>query len=149
MTTTVLNTTTAEMGEIKKHTPFARRSIYSCFTVDDAAILAKKAKDFLLTDGGRLPIPKKEMFSRAKVSQILGISVEAIKSYIEYNLLKPYLGYKHTPFFFPSDIEKFSIRYEPFQSLVKITGMSSRKLYATLVSMDIKIIPDRNLKKTH
>jgi hypothetical protein len=144
-----LNTTAAQMAEIKKRTSFARRSIYSCFTVDDASTLANIANEFLLADGGRLPIPKKEMLSRAKACQKLGVSVTALNSYVKYNLLKPYLGYKHAPFFFPSDIEKLSTRYEPFPSLAKITGMSTRRLCVALESMEIKITPSQSLKKSH
>lgn len=144
-----VNTTAAQMAEIKKRTSLARRPIYSCFTVDEASILANIANEFLLADGGRLPIPKKEMLSRAKVSQVLGIAVEAVNTYVKYGLLKPCLGCNRAPFFFPSDIEQLSIRYEPFPNLAKITGMSPRRLCATLKSMDIKIIPDRNLKQSH
>jgi len=142
----VLKTSAAQMAKIKKLTPLAQKSIYSCFTVDEADTLARKANEFLLTDDGRLPIPKKEMLCRAEVCQKLNISLAALKIYVQHNLLKPCLGCKHTPFFFRSDIEQFSMHFEPLQNLSKKLGKTVRSLYSILELLDIKITPNRNLK---
>jgi hypothetical protein len=142
----VLKTSASQMARIKKLTPLAQRSIYSCFSVDEAVILARKTNEFLLADDGRLPIPKKEMLCRANVCQILGISPAALKIYVQHDLLKPHLGCNHTPFFFRSDIEQFSRQYEPLQNLSKKTGKTIRRLYPTLELLDIQIIPNRSIK---
>ncbi|SDU00092.1 hypothetical protein [Pseudomonas yamanorum] len=142
----VLNASVAQMAKIKKRTPFAQRPIYSGFTVDEAIILASKAKEFLSADDGRLPIAKIEMLNRSSVCQELGISQAALKTYVQHGLLKPYLGQKKTPFFFRSDIEQFSKLYEPLQKLSTKIGMTVRRLHPTLDLMNIEIVPNRGLK---
>ena len=144
-----LKTSASQMAKIKKLTPLAQRSIYSCFTVDEAVILATKANEFLLTDDGRLPIPKKEMLCRTKACQKLGISLAALKIYVRHDLLKPCLGCKHTPFFFRQDIDQFSMQYESLLNLSKKLGKTVRSLHPILKLLDIQIIPNRNLKERY
>ncbi|NWL23843.1 hypothetical protein DM828_31675 [Pseudomonas umsongensis] len=144
-----LNVSAGQMGKIKKLTPLVQKSIYSCYTADEAVILASKANEFILADNGRLPIAKKEMLTREKVCQELCISLGALKVFIKYNLLKPCFGSKYKLFFFPADIEQFANTYEPFKNLSKKIGVSTRRLCVILDSLNIKIIPKRDLKDTH
>jgi len=141
-----LNLSNGQMIKIRKNTPFAFKKVNTCFTADEATVLAKKANEFLLADDGRLPIPKHDLWSSAKVRHELSISPATLKSYVHFNLLQPYLGYKRSSFFFPSDIKHFSMLYEPVQNLSKKTGLSTRKLRALLNSLDIKIIPNFEVK---
>lgn len=144
-----LNVSAGQMVKIKKLTPLAQKSIYSCYTADEAAILASKANEFILADNGRLPIAKKEMLTSEKVCLELSISLGALKVFMKYNLLKPCFGSNHALFFFPADIEHFSNTYELFKNLSKKIGVSTRRLCVILDSLNIKIIPRRDLKDTH
>jgi hypothetical protein len=146
---TALNVSAAQMVKIKKLTPLAQKSMYSCYTADEAVILASKTNEFILADNGRLPVAKKEMLTREKVCQELSISRGALKVFIKYNLLKPCFGSNLAPFFFPADIEQFSNTYEPFKNLSKKIGVSTRRLCVILDSLNIKIIPRRDIKDTH
>lgn len=141
-----LNLSNGQMIKIKKNSPFAFKKVNACFTADEATVLAKKANEFLLADDGRLPIPKNDLWSSAKVRNELSISPATLKSYVQFKLLKPYLGYKRSSFFFPSDIKQFSMLYVPVQNLSKKTGLSARKLCAILYALDIKIIPNCEVK---
>lgn len=142
----VLNVSASQMAKIKKLTSFAQRPIYSCFTVDEAVTLASKVMDYLSADGGRLPIAKEKMLTRAKTCLKLGISPSSLRVYEKCKLLTPCLGCKHAPFFFADDIEKFSDIYEPFQNLSRKTGITNRRLYAILDLLNIDISPNRELK---
>lgn len=144
-----LNVSAGQMVKIKKLTPLVQKSIDSSFTADEAVILASKANEFLLADNGRLPVAKKEMLNRAKACLELSISLGALKVFMKYDLLKPCFGSNHAPFFFPADIQQFSNTYEPFKKLSKKIGISTRRLCVILDSLNIKIIPRRNLKDTH
>ncbi|QQX57100.1 hypothetical protein [Pseudomonas chlororaphis] len=146
---TALNISTGQMTKIKKLTPLAHKNRYSCFTSDEAATLAKKANDFLLTDDGRLPIPQKDMWTKTATCHKLGISPGTLKLYIQHGLLKPYLGSRHTQFFIPSEIEDFSTLYTPLPNLSRRLGMSARRLRAMLDSLEVKIVPDHNLRDRH
>lgn len=146
---TALNISAVLMSKIKKHTPFAQRSLYSCFTAEEAAILENNANKFLLADNGRLPIPKKDMLSRATACQELGISHATLKIYVQHNLLKPSLASNNAPFFFPSDIKQFPILYEQFHNLSRKVGMPTRRLRMIVDSLNIEILPDRNINYRH